>query len=77
MTTSRLICGKATLFTPDDPLTPPQKVFDEPWQALALALADTMVKAGLFSVTQWAEALGAELKQSAVSGSARYADDLL
>lgn len=57
------------MFKPDDPLAPPQKSFEEPWQAQALALADTMVKAGHFSAAQWAEALGAELKRAEASGA--------
>ncbi len=34
-------------------------VFDEPWHAQVLALADAMVAAGHFSAADWAEALGA------------------
>lgn len=66
---SRSICGKATLFRPDDPLAPPEPVFDEPWQAQALALADTMVREGHFSASEWAETFGGVLKQAADSGA--------
>lgn len=68
-TMSPLIYGKAILFKPDDPLAPPQPVFDEPWQAQALALADAMVQQGVFSATQWAQALGEELKAAEASGA--------
>ncbi len=36
-------------------------VFDEAWQAEALAIADTLVRGGLFSAAQWSEALGEAL----------------
>ena len=40
-------------------------VFDEAWQAQALAMADNLVKGGLFSVGDWSNALGQALKESA------------
>jgi nitrile hydratase accessory protein len=52
------------LFAPDDPLAPPGRAFDEPWQAQALALADAMVRQGKFSATDWAEALGRALREA-------------
>ncbi len=36
-------------------------VFDEPWQAQALAMADTLVTRGVFSASEWSDTLGAEL----------------
>jgi nitrile hydratase accessory protein len=57
------------LFRPNDPLSPPDAVFDEPWQAQALALADTMVQAGHFTKTAWAETLGAALKSTERDGA--------
>ena len=49
--------------TPPDPLAPltgdTGPVFDEPWHAQVLAIADAMVRAGHFSASDWAEALGA------------------
>ena len=44
-------------------------VFDEPWQAQALALADTLVKNSLFSASEWSEALGAELREAESTGA--------
>lgn len=63
------ICGKVTLFRPDDPLKPPRPAFAKPWHAECLALADSMVAAGRFSAVDWAEALGAALKKSQDAGA--------
>lgn len=46
-----------------DPLAPLARrdgdpVFEEAWQAQALAMADCMVRAGAFSADDWAAALG-------------------
>lgn len=57
------------MFQPDDPLAPPKPAFDEPWQAQVLALADNMVRAGHFSATDWAEALGAALREAEIGGA--------
>jgi|TARA_B110000977_G_scaffold109294_1_gene142184 nitrile hydratase accessory protein len=40
-------------------------IFDEAWQAQALAMADSLVKSGLFSANDWSNALGQSLKESA------------
>ena len=45
-------------------------VFDEPWQAEALAIADTLVSEGIFSPRAWSEALGKELRAAESEGSA-------
>lgn len=47
-----------------------QPAFDEPWQAEALAIADSLVKNGLFSAGAWSEALGAALAEAESSGAA-------
>lgn len=57
------------MFKPDNPATPPGPTFDEPWQAQVLAIADTMVTAGRFTATQWAETLGAALKTADQGGA--------
>jgi nitrile hydratase accessory protein len=44
-------------------------VFAEPWQAQAFALAVRLSEAGHFSWTEWAEALGTELKAAAARGA--------
>ncbi|WP_432675409.1 nitrile hydratase accessory protein [Nioella aestuarii] len=43
-------------------------MFDEAWQAQVLAIADTMVKAGRFSASAWAETLGEELRRAEADG---------
>ena len=50
-----------------DPLGPLRRrdgdaVFEAAWQAEALALADALVRRGVFSASAWAEALGAALR---------------
>lgn len=52
------------MFRPDDPLAAPAQVFDEPWQAQVLALADAMVKAGRFTAVEWAGSLGIALTEA-------------
>ena len=44
--------------------------FDEPWQAQALALADTLVQNGLFSAGEWSDALGLALREAESAGAA-------
>jgi nitrile hydratase accessory protein len=41
-----------------------EPVFDEPWQAQVLAMADTLSRAGAFTATEWSEALGEELRRA-------------
>jgi nitrile hydratase accessory protein len=43
-------------------------MFAEPWQAQAFALAVKLSEQGHFSWTEWAEAMGAELKSAADRG---------
>jgi nitrile hydratase accessory protein len=67
------------LLPPDDPLGPLQRkegdpTFDEAWQAQSLAIADTLVDAGILTAMDWAEALGSELQSAARAGSADNAD---
>ncbi|MGH6906960.1 MAG: nitrile hydratase accessory protein [Aestuariivirga sp.] len=61
--------GKVTLFRPENPLAPRGPVFDEPWQAQVLAMADAMVRAGHFSSAQWTLALGAALCSAEAEGA--------
>jgi nitrile hydratase accessory protein len=42
--------------------------FQEPWQAEAFALAVKLHEAGLFTWTEWAEALAAEIRRAQASG---------
>jgi nitrile hydratase accessory protein len=41
-----------------------EPVFDEPWQAQALAAAHALVEGGQFTRQAWSEALGAELRRA-------------
>ena len=58
----------------NDPLKPlagvdGEPVFSEPWQAQVLALADTLVKNGLFSAAEWSETLGRTLREAESDGA--------
>ena len=46
-----------------------EPVFADPWQAQVLALADTLVQNGLFSASQWSEALGKRLREAEIEGA--------
>ena len=46
-----------------------EPVFDEPWQAQVLAMADTLITAGVVAPTAWSEALGAALRDAAAGGA--------
>lgn len=50
-------------------LNAPEHPFSTPWQAQAFALTLALHRAGLFSWTDWAQALGAELRGGAADGS--------
>jgi nitrile hydratase accessory protein len=45
-----------------------EPVFREPWEAQAFALAQSLKERGVFSATEWAEALGAEIKKAQAAG---------
>ena len=57
------------MFNPQDPLAPYENTFDEPWQAQTLALADGLIQQGFFTVNQWAQTLGSELKKTETSNA--------
>ena len=44
-------------------------VFDEPWQAQLLAIADTLSKSGTFTATDWSATLGEELRHAEADGA--------
>ena len=46
-----------------------EAAFDEPWQAEALAIADTLVGDGMFSAGSWSEALGVALREAEAGGA--------
>ncbi len=43
-------------------------VFAEPWQAQAFALAVSLHQKGLFTWSEWAETLGAEIRKAVAAG---------
>jgi nitrile hydratase accessory protein len=49
--------------------TPGAPVFAEPWHAEVLGIASALTRAGLFSASEWAETLGAEIRRSSNSGA--------
>lgn len=46
-----------------------EAAFDEPWQAEALAIADTLVQNGMFSAGSWSAALGEALRNAEADGA--------
>lgn len=54
---------------PHDP--PP---FAEPWQAQALALAQSLQDSGAISASQWSEALGAAIRRARAAGDPDLGD---
>jgi nitrile hydratase accessory protein len=44
-------------------------VFDEPWQAQVLAIADAMSRAGAFTPSEWSATLGQELRHAEAEGA--------
>jgi nitrile hydratase accessory protein len=49
-------------------LSLPDRPFDAPWQAQALALANLLQQAGLFTAAEWADALGSAIVQAQAAG---------
>ncbi len=57
------------MLIPDDPLRPAEPAFEAAWQAEALALADSLVKAGVFSAPEWSDCLGTRLREAEAAGA--------
>ncbi len=49
-----------------------EAVFDEAWQAQALGIADMLVKQGVFTASQWAEALGVAVREDGADTTESY-----
>ena len=60
--------AQATRAVPDIPCDAEGPVFREPWEAQAFAMALALHERGVFTWTEWAETLGAELRESAARG---------
>lgn len=73
MTASISISGRAILRQRDTVIAPPRMddgpLFEQPWQADVLAMADGLRDRGLFTAGEWASALGAALRQAADHGA--------
>ena len=59
---------------PDLPRDDEGPVFAVPWQAQAFAMALTLHKRGLFSWSEWAAMLGAEIRRAQAEGDADLGD---
>ncbi len=46
-----------------------EPVFDEPWQAQVLAMADTLIANGTIGAALWSDTLGGELKKAQSLGA--------
>ena len=60
----------ATVAVPGIPCDNEGPVFREPWEAQAFAMAVVLHQRGLFSWTEWAAALAAEIKRAQAAGDA-------
>ncbi|MGO4736115.1 nitrile hydratase accessory protein [Bosea sp. 2KB_26] len=50
-------------------------VFAEPWQAQAFALVVALQNKGVLTAQEWAEALGAEIREAVAAGGCRDGSD--
>jgi nitrile hydratase accessory protein len=60
--------ARATGALPDIPCDAEGPVFREPWEAQAFAMALMLHERGVFTWTEWAETLGAEIKRAQAAG---------
>ena len=60
--------ARATRALPDIPCDAEGPVFREPWEAQAFAMALVLHEKGVFTWTEWAEALAAEIKRAQAAG---------
>ena len=60
--------AEATRAVPSIPCDTEGPVFREPWEAQAFAMALALHERGVFTWTEWAETLGAEIKRAQAAG---------
>jgi nitrile hydratase accessory protein len=60
--------ARATEAVPTIPRDDNGPVFREPWEAQAFAMALALHERGVFTWSEWAEALGAEIKRAQAAG---------
>lgn len=65
---------EALAATPGLPRDAEGPVFREPWEAQAFALAVELSEAGVFTWSEWAETLGAEIKAAQAAGDPDLGD---
>lgn len=70
MTLDPQAAQRATAALPGIPVDADGPVFREPWEAQAFAMALALHERGLFSWTEWAAALAAEIKRAQAAGDA-------
>ncbi|HZP75118.1 MAG TPA: nitrile hydratase accessory protein [Pseudolabrys sp.] len=59
---------KAAIAVPGVPRDHEGPIFHEPWEAQAFAMALALQERGLFTWAEWAQALGAQIKQAQQAG---------
>jgi nitrile hydratase accessory protein len=59
---------RAAVAVPGVPRDEDGPVFREPWEARAFAMALSLHEAGIFTWSEWVEALGAEIKRAQAAG---------
>ncbi|UZE46850.1 nitrile hydratase accessory protein [Rhodopseudomonas sp. P2A-2r] len=70
MTVDPQAAQRATAALPGIPVDADGPVFREPWEAQAFAMALALHERGLFTWTEWAAALAAEIKLAQAAGDA-------
>ena len=70
MTTNTQAATRAKAEIPSIPCDAEGPVFREPWEAQAFAMAVTLHERGVFTWTEWAAALAAEIKRAQAGGDA-------
>jgi nitrile hydratase accessory protein len=68
MTIDQAAAARATSEVPSIPRDADGPVFREPWEAQAFALALALHERGLFTWTEWADALAVEIKRAQAAG---------
>ena len=53
---------------PGMPINSEGPIFREPWEAQAFAMAIALRERGIFTASEWAETLGAEIKRAQAAG---------
>jgi nitrile hydratase accessory protein len=66
--------ASAPAILPDQPRDGAEPVFREPWEAQAFALAVALHQQGLFTWSEWAEALATQIATAQAAGDADLGD---